>query len=87
MAFLSFVRSGGKRYVYVTEYCGDQQHSSRKTTNIYKLGQQEEAFFTLQAWDLNFDYFPKTLREKGYCKKDLKKWIEDLKMSRKKIRM
>lgn len=85
MAFLSFVKSRGEKYVYVTEYCGQQKYSSSSKNHIYPLGKQDEAIFTLQAWDLNFEHFPKELKAKGYSKKDLKKWIHDLKMSRKKM--
>lgn len=82
MAFLSFVKSKRTRYVYLTEYCGRQQHSSKRTVNIYSLGKHDEALFTLQAWDLNYDNFPDELKQKGYTKVDLKKWISYLKNSR-----
>jgi len=85
MAFLSFVKSRGEKYVYVTEYCGQKKYSSSIKSHIYSLGKIEEALYTLQAWDLNFENFPYELKEKGYCKRDLKKWIQDLKMNRSKM--
>lgn len=85
MAFLSFVKSRGEKYVYVTEYSGQKKYSSSIKSHIYSLGKIEEAIFTLQAWDLNFNHFPKELKEKGYCERDIKKWIENLKMNRNKM--
>lgn len=85
MAFLSFVKSRGETYVYVTEYSGQKKYSSSSKMHIYSLGKQKEAIFTLQAWDLNFNHFPRELLDKGYNKQDLKKWIQDIKISQKKL--
>lgn len=85
MAFLSFVKSRGEKYVYVTEYTGQKKYSSSIKSHIYSLGKIEEAIFTLQAWYLNFEHFPIELKEKGYCEGDIKKWIQDLKINRNKL--
>jgi hypothetical protein len=79
MAFLSFVKSRGERYVYITEYCGNKEYSSSKKKHVFSLGKQEDALYTLQAWKLNYDFFPKELKDRGYNKKDIKKWIQDIK--------
>ncbi|HHY72263.1 MAG TPA: hypothetical protein GX497_03380 [Bacillus bacterium] len=85
MAFLSFVRSRDNEYVYLTEYCGYKDHSTKKTVHIYPLGKKVEAVFTLQAWYLNYDNFPNELKQKGYKKEDIKKWIQYLKQKKKNI--
>lgn len=85
MAFLEFVKAKGICYVYVAEYCGEQKFANRKKANIYRLGNKDEAIFTLQAWYLNFNHFPQELKRKGYNENDLKKWIDDLKMKRNKM--
>ena len=88
MAFLSFVKSRCENYVYITEYGGQYDYSTSRASrknHIYALGKHADAIFTLQAWDLNFEHFPNELKEKGYCEKDIKKWIKDLKMNRNKL--
>lgn len=79
MAYLSQVRSGGKQYIYLTEYCGNQEFTSKKEKNIYGFGNIQMAFLKMKIWEQNFERdFPRELRELGYTQKDLKQWIKQI---------
>lgn len=83
MAYLSFIKSNGKKYVYITEY--DEQKNLRSSyKNLYSLGPIDEAAYTLQAWLFNLVHLPQKLKEKGFNEEDICCWIETIKSEKNK---
>lgn len=78
MAFLSQVRSRGQQYIYLTEYRGKEQYSTRTEVNIFAFGNRENAVAKMYYWLENFHKFPKELVELGYGRKDLLEWIDTM---------
>jgi hypothetical protein len=79
LAFLSQIKSGGRQYIYLTEYCGNQEFSSKKERHIYSFGNSQIALKKMKRWVRMFEHeFPEELKYRGYTKIDLEKWIETL---------
>ncbi|MDP4086013.1 MAG: hypothetical protein Q8934_15525 [Bacillota bacterium] len=79
MGYLSQVRSGGKQYIYLTEYCGIQPFSSKTEKHIFSFGSSQIALLKMKRWYRKFEKeFPEELSEAGYSKEDLKIWIKTL---------
>lgn len=78
VAFLTQVRSNGKQYVYLAEYCGQQKHSTRREKRIYSFGSIDEALYSMYYWRMAYETFPMELKDMGYEKKDLDEWIGTL---------
>lgn len=53
MAYLDFVKSSGKTYVYVNEYVGKQETSMKKEKRIARLGRVEQALMQLKVWQID----------------------------------
>lgn len=76
MAFISQVSAGGRLYIYLTEYCGNQEYTSKKEKHIYSFGHVRYALAKMKRMLSKFDVeFPQELKDKGYTKQDLKEWI------------
>lgn len=79
MAYLSQVRAGGKQYIYLTEYCGNQPFTTKTEKHIFSFGNSQIALFKMKRWFRRFDFeFPEELKAHGFTKDDLKLWIETL---------
>ncbi|MGG5253537.1 hypothetical protein ACQYAD_08580 [Neobacillus sp. SM06] len=79
MGYLSQVRAGGKQYIYLTEYCGNQAFSTKTEKHIFSFGSSDVALVKMKRWDRKFDKeFPNQLKEAGYSQVDLKEWIKTL---------
>lgn len=79
MAYLSQVKSGGKQYIYLTEYCGNQDYSSKLEKHIFSFGNSSVALWKLKGWLKRFDTdFPDELKTLGYTRMDLEYWIKIL---------
>lgn len=79
MAYLSQVRSNGIQYIYLTEYCGNQEFSSKKEKHIYSFGNSRMALLKMKRWSRRFDSeFPQELLQLGYTFNDLLNWIKTL---------
>lgn len=79
MAYLSQIRAGGRQYIYLTEYVGYQDYSSKTEKHIYSFGNSRMALVKMKKWLRNFDKeFPGELKEMGYTEKDLKSWIKTI---------
>lgn len=88
MAYLTTVKANGKRYVYLTEYVGEQAHTEKKEKRIYSFGPLDDVLYKMYFWKLNYPEFPQDLRNLGFGYEDIKKWIRELEKmkNRKKIR-
>lgn len=76
MGYLSQIRSGGKQYIYLTEYIGIQPFSTKTEKHIYSFGSSQIALAKMKSWFRNFENkFPEELKNKGYTFDDLKSWI------------
>ncbi|MBP3040570.1 hypothetical protein J9303_13850 [Bacillaceae bacterium Marseille-Q3522] len=79
MGYLSQVRAGGKQYIYLTEYCGNQEFTTKTEKHIFSFGNSRIALLKMKRWYRKFDNeFPEDLVKRGYSKNDLKNWIETL---------
>jgi hypothetical protein len=79
LGYLSQVRAGGKQYIYLTEYCGNQPFSSKTEKHIFAFGSSHFALLKMKRWFRKFETeFPGELKETGYTREDLKNWIETL---------
>ncbi|USK56367.1 hypothetical protein LIS82_07815 [Cytobacillus solani] len=79
MAYLTQVRAGGKQYIYLTEYCGNQQYSTKSERNIFSFGSTSIAILRMRKWLWNFDKeFPSALKELGFTKQHLAAWLKQL---------
>jgi hypothetical protein len=79
LGYLSQVRAGGKQYIYLTEYCGNQDFSSKTEKHIFSFGSSNFALYKMKRWLRNFENeFPDELKEAGYSKEDLQNWINTL---------
>jgi hypothetical protein len=76
LAFLSQIRSGGRQYIYLTEYCGNQEFSSKKERHVYSFGNSHTALLKMKRWIRKFEQeFPEELKGMGFTKSDLEKWM------------
>jgi hypothetical protein len=79
LAFLSQIRSGGRQYIYLTEYCGNREFSSKKERHVFSFGNSRTALIKMKRWIKNFDKeFPEELKCMGYTQKDLEIWINTI---------
>lgn len=79
MGYLSQVRAGGKQYIYLTEYCGTQEYSSKREQHVFSLGNSQRALLLMKRWSRKFDSeFPAELKEKGYTLDDVFEWINTM---------
>jgi len=79
LAYLSQVKSGGKQYIYLTEYKAMQEYSTKTEQHVFSFGQAPKALVKMKYWIKYFEDFPEELKQQGFTKKDLEKWIETLK--------
>lgn len=68
------VKAGGRTYVYVTEYTGNIEYSSRKETRIFNLGNSENALRNLKMWSKNNNLIPPVINRKDHSK--INEWIK-----------
>jgi hypothetical protein len=79
VAYLSQVKSGGRQYIYLTEYCGNQEFSTKKERHVYSFGNSPMALLKMKRWIRNFEQgFPEELKLMGYTEKDLEIWINTI---------
>lgn len=79
MGYLSQVKAGGQQYIYLTEYCGNQDFTTKKEQHVFGFGNSRTALLKMKRWLRCFDTeFPRELTERGYTKEDLIIWIETL---------
>jgi hypothetical protein len=79
LAFLSQIRSGGRQYIYLTEYCGNREFSSKKERHVFSFGNSRTALLKMKRWIKKFDKeFPDELKSMGYTEKDLEIWINTI---------
>lgn len=79
MAYLTQVRAGGRQYIYLTEYCGNQPFTSKTEINIFSFGSTSLAILKMKRWIWKFETeFPQELRDLGFSKEDLKAWLKQL---------
>lgn len=79
MGYLSQVRSGGNQYIYLTEYCGIQEFSSKREHHVFSFGNSRKALSKMKRWCRKFDSeFPEALKERGYTLEDVKNWINTI---------
>jgi hypothetical protein len=55
MGYLSQVRSGGKQYIYLTEYIGSQPFSSKTEKHVYSFGCSQSVLPKMKSWLRNFE--------------------------------
>lgn len=85
MAYLSQVKSNGNQYIYLTEYCGDNEYSMKLERHIFAFGNGKMVLKKMNSWLNDFESsFPVELKERGYSKEDLKCWIKTLETGRTK---
>ncbi|MFO1442668.1 hypothetical protein KDN24_05500 [Bacillus sp. Bva_UNVM-123] len=83
MAFLTQVRSGGKQYIYLTEYCGNQLFTSKTDRTVYAFGPTSLAILRMKKWLWKFDKeFPQELKDLGFTRQDLESWLKQLETGR-----
>lgn len=82
MAFLTQVRSGGKQYIYLTEYCGNQLYSSKNERTIYAFGSTGMAMLRMKRWLWKYEEFPQELKDFGFDRDDLEAWLRQLETGR-----
>lgn len=79
VGYLSQVRAGGKQYIYLTEYCGIQEYSSKREHHVFSFGNSRRALLLMKRWSRRFDSeFPAELKDKGYTLDDLYQWINTI---------
>jgi hypothetical protein len=79
VAYLSQIKSGGHQYIYLTEYCGNQEFSTKIERHVYSFGNSRMALLKMKRWIRKFNTeFPADLKNMGYTKKDLEQWINTL---------
>jgi hypothetical protein len=79
VAYLSQIKSGGRQYIYLTEYCGNQEFSTKKERHVYSFGNSRMALLKMKRWIRKFEQeFPDELKSMGYTEKDLETWINTL---------
>lgn len=76
MAYLDFVKSGGKVYVYVNQYSGNQKFTSKKEIRVARLGRTEQALMTLKVWQMNPERIP--LEIDNDVHKRIPTWIQQV---------
>lgn len=79
MAYLSQVKAGGKQYIYLTEYCGNQEFGKKFEKHVFGFGNHKVALKRMKNWLNRFETdFPNYLRNLGYTKMDLENWIKTI---------
>lgn len=78
MGYLSQVKAGGKQYIYLTEYCGHQEFTTKIEKHIFSFGSPTIAISKMHRWQKDFSEFPSELLGKGYGLNDLESWIKTL---------
>ncbi|PGK19267.1 hypothetical protein CN903_24840 [Bacillus cereus] len=77
IGFLTFNRSKGKLYVYLTK--AFRENGKKKNITLYKFGRVDIALENMYTWRDNFEsMFPKELLNIGYDWNDLHNWILSL---------
>lgn len=76
MAYLDFVKSKGRTYVYVREYVGVQNYTNRKDVKLHSFGRIERALVTLKMWEINSNLIPETINDED--RKNIDKWINSV---------
>ncbi|PFZ07186.1 hypothetical protein COL60_19405 [Bacillus pseudomycoides] len=77
IGFLTFNRSKGKIYVYLTKALRD--NGKKKNITLYKFGRLDNALERMYAWRDDFENkFPAELLNLGYDWNDLHDWILSL---------
>ncbi|MBE1555414.1 hypothetical protein [Sporosarcina limicola] len=70
MAYLDFVKTKGKTYVYV----GEKEFSNKKTQRICGLGQLQAAFCVLRFWSIHKKEIPEVIKTNDYAR--IPAWID-----------
>lgn len=77
IGFLTFNRSKGKLYVYLTKAL--RENGKKKNITLYKFGRVDIALENMYVWRDDFeDKFPIELLDMGYDWSDLHNWILSL---------
>ena len=85
MAYLSQVKANGHQYIYLTEYCGNNEYSEKLERHIFAFGNGKSVLMKMYSWLKDFENsFPEELKELGYGREDLKSWIKTLETGRTK---
>lgn len=83
MGYLSQVKAAGRQYIYLTEYCGNQEFTSKTEKHVYSFGQARIALLKMKRWKRRYENeFPIELINLGYGIDDLSKWINTLESKR-----
>ncbi len=84
LGYLTQVNVKGEKYIYLTEYIGQQQYTARREKNVYSFGINQKALFKMRMWEKIPELFPQKLQNLGYGKKDLLEWIKTLETGKSK---
>lgn len=85
MAYLSQVKANGYQYIYLTEYCGNNDYSMKLERHIYAFGNAKVVLEKMYGWLKDFENsFPVELKVLGYGREDLIGWIKTLETGRTK---
>ena len=76
LAYLEFVKAAGKTYVYVSEYVGKQEHTSKLEKRIMSLGRKQKALEKLRSWKNDEKTIPFDIKKEG--KFVIEKWIRSV---------
>lgn len=83
MGYLSQVKANGKQYIYLTEYIGNQNYSTKNERHVYAFGEVMMALIKMRRWRRKFNTeFPEELKELGYDAADLNEWIKTIQTGR-----
>lgn len=78
MAYLEFSTAGKHTYVYITEYAGPQEYSSRLEKRLLGLGRVDNALLKLVDWRKNKHLMPQIVEENFQDELDV--WISKVAM-------
>lgn len=77
VAYLEFVKSRGKTYVYVVEYVGVDQREKRKERRIMGLGTLKSAKKQIEEWKKDNSKMPDEIKSEETSVIDY--WLESVK--------
>lgn len=79
MGYLSQVKSNGRQYIYLTQYCVKDAFSTKNERHVFSFGNSNIALLKMKSWLGRFDKdFPEQLKNLGYTRRDLEYWIKTL---------
>lgn len=86
LAFIKKVKSNGRYYIYLREYKNMMGEFDDMVT-IYRFGVLEKCLENMYAWARSEKEIPQELKKRGFKKKDVYDWINDIELffSKRKI--